>query len=270
MINIHALKTIHFVKKIVYSFICIFCYQQSTYADSIITYNTQEGLQKIAIKNNLALIKTKDQNELLFDARNNTVTLIRHDKKTFSIINEETLKKLAQQVSGIQSVIASQLSNLPPEQRAQLNAFLGSDLSSQTEKSITYSMQDLGKSNYNNFECQKKSTLENGVVTGSICLSTEKQIGINPQDYATFISLQKFMINALDIMQDSLGKMITIKIPNFESINTNQIIISGVVNDNQEANISLSSAISQTIPENFIIPQSYTHKDISSLASLAQ
>jgi hypothetical protein len=270
MISIHSLKTLHFVKKVFFTLICTFCYLQTSYSDSIVTYSTKDGPQVISIKNNQALIKNKDQNELLFDAKDNTITLIQHDKKTYSIVNEDTLKRLAQQINGIQSAIASQLSNLPPEQRAQLEAFLGGGLSNQAKQNTTYSIQDQGKSSYNSIECQKKSILENGAITGSICLSNEKQIGINSLDYATLTSLQEFMINASDIMQDSIGKLTKVKLPNFKSINIDEIIIAGVINDNPNDKISLSSATSQTITGNFVIPQGYAKKDIISLASLAQ
>ena len=269
MASIQALKTQHLIKRLLLTTFYLTLFHNTAYADATLVYFSEEGPQKIAVKNGKALIKTKDQNDLLFDAQTNTVTLIQHKQKSFSLVDEKALKSLSTQISGIQSAIASQLANLPSEQRAQLEAFLGAQLNQQAEKTpVSYSIKSAGTASHNTIQCSKSTILENGSPVGEICFASAKQVGLNEQDFNTFITLQKFMMNAVDIMQDSIGKMTQVKIPNFKSLDTNQVIVSGVFTDSQESKISLESVNLQAINTALVVPQGYIEKDITSLESL--
>lgn len=249
--------------------LCLIFASQTANADATLSYKTNTGIVNLQIKNQQIYVKNIDNaTDLLFDQPSNQVTVIQHQKNSFSILNEAELIRINKQLSGLQSAISD---NLSPEQHDQLNNILGGLLGSHKEQTApAYSIKPTSAALVGSFNCQQAQILKDNQGIGHLCTTTASSLQLGPNDFNTLLSLQSFALKAGDIMSDSLNSLSKLEVPNLNHIQFNEFVIFSKINDQPDSHFYLQELDKTTVNAQFSVPAGYQQNSILSSSNLLQ
>ena len=258
--NLSGKQSLYFFVKLCKVF-CLFLVSHTVSADAILSYKTNTGIVNLQIKNEQIYAQNIDNGtDLLFDKNSNQLTVIQHNKKSISILNEAELIRINQKLSGLQASISA---NLNPEQHDQLNNFLGGLLGSHQEQAApAYGLKRTGSAQVGDFICQQAQLLKNQQGIGHLCTVTLAQLNLNSSDFNTLLSLQNFAIKAGDIMSDSLNSLSNNEVPNLSHIQLNEFLIFSKIKKQPDSHFYLQSISTTPIATQFNIPNNYQQKSL--------
>ncbi len=241
--------------------LCLVFASQTVNADATLNYKTTTAIVNLQIKNQQIYVKNIDNaTDLFFDQSSNQITVIQHNKKSISILNEAELTRINQKLSGLQASISA---NLSPEQHDQLNNFLGGLLGSHKKQAApAYSIKKTGAAQVGNFICQQAQLLKDQQGIGHLCTVTPDQLKLTQNDFNTLLSLQAFIVKAGDIMNDSLNSLSKTEVPNLSHIQLNEFLIFSKIKDQPESHFYLQNIATAPITTQFSIPNGYQQQSI--------
>ncbi|MCX7553230.1 hypothetical protein OS175_05025 [Marinicella sp. S1101] len=186
-------------------------------ADSTLTYNNADGQEqsKMYLTDGMAKMTSDAEysTSLIFDAKDNSFTIINHQDKSYMVFGEKEIAALSDVSAMIDKMVEEQLAQMPESQRAQMRGMIKSMMQKQMPKQAaapTYELSGENKS-YNGFDCQEAVKLVNGKKSGSFCVADYQDLGVDTDEYA---GLSQFMKTA-EKMASQFGQDQSM---NFESL----------------------------------------------------
>ena len=180
-----------------------------TNADSVLEYLVKESgvsratTQEIAIKNDKIMVKSVggDKNfDLLYRHAVENVLIVDHSKSTVMIVDEQQVDRLNQQMQNVQimlQALGGQIANLSPEQRQQLQALLGDNVSLDTlakaaepqapTRLVPAGMKEVGK-----IHCRVMRVMQGATPVAEICLADAATMNVSNNDAAAIRALFGF------------------------------------------------------------------------------
>ena len=132
-------------------------------------------------------------NSVLFltDGGNNRMVLLDRRKNEYQEIDEQTMKQLGQQLSGMMALMQERLKALPPEQRAKMEQMMkGRMPAAAAGPKIAYDAE--GSGTVNGFSCTKYDKVEGAEKTAELCVAQPAQINLTAADLQTFEKMKEF------------------------------------------------------------------------------
>jgi len=136
--------------------------------------------------------------DMLFSKKDDTMTIINHQQKSYVVVDEERIAQLAGQAQGlldaIQQQLEKQMKEMPPEKQARMREMM--------EK---YGMKDpnappppprtikrLGNRAINGFKCRQVEVYKGPAKMSELCVADASALGLPAADYATIQAMQGF------------------------------------------------------------------------------
>jgi hypothetical protein len=130
---------------------------------------------------------------MIFDGVKQVLWIVNNEKKTYSEITKEDVDRLSSQMSGAMQQMQAQLANLPPEQRARVEAMMkgrggmpGGAPAPKTE------YKKVGTDKVNAWTCDKYEGTLNGQKNSELCTVEPQALGFTAGDFAVAGELQAF------------------------------------------------------------------------------
>lgn len=174
--------------------ICLTVMMSSSFADTSLTYMDKDEASTMQIKNGV-LRSASDSDVMLFDSKSQAMTAVNHENKTYTRIDENTMKQMGGAVSEMQKMIEEQLQGLPPEQQAQMRQMMGGMMPSGMgmEKQPIRSEQTSKKGKAGDWVCKIVDVFKGDTKAYQICVTNYKSLGVSKEDYLVMKDFMTFI-----------------------------------------------------------------------------
>ena len=237
-------------------------------ADTTLTYSNENlpgGQTIIQVKDGNVLMGDQRAN-MLFKEGNNELVVIDHESKSYMVMDEETARKLEQQMGAVQEQMNAmmqqmqqQMKNMSAEERAQLEKMLGSRMPmGAAQKPVETTVQHQGEDTVAGVTCTKMMVLVNDKPSGDVCVATAGVLGIDTNDYNS-------IVNATDAVRNFVER-VSGRNDN-DAVTMNLRAMKGIpirMRDLVDGDISTleSRSSAELDPQLFTIPGGYTKRDM--------
>ena len=131
---------------------------------------------------------------VIYDAAKQSVLLVDDAKRTYTEMNKADLDRLAGQVNDMMSQMQAAMANMPPAQRAQMEAMMrgrmGGMAAAAAPPKITYTK--IGTDKVGKWTCDKYEGKQDGQHASEICTVDANTIGLTAADMTVFTQLAGF------------------------------------------------------------------------------
>ena len=136
------------------------------------------------------------QSAVVFDGTKQTMFIIDDNRKTYSEITKGDLDRLAAQMSQMQSQMQGAMANMPPEQRAQIEAMMrgrgGAGMPGMPAPPAKPTFKKTGTDKVGKWTCDKYEGYEGDRKTTEVCTVDPKALGLAESDFAVSKEFAKF------------------------------------------------------------------------------
>ena len=133
------------------------------------------------------------QGTVVFDGVKQTMYIIDDSKKTYSEITKDDLDRLAAQMAQMQSQMQGAMANMPPAQRAQMEAMMrGRGMPGMGASAAKPTYKKTGTDTVGKWTCDKYEGYEGTRKTSEVCTVDPKALGLAESDFAVSKQFAKF------------------------------------------------------------------------------
>jgi len=160
-----------------------------------LTVKGQHGFSQVYVQDGrVAITQDRMDGHMFFDQKSQTITIIDHAKKSFTVMDEAKIERavgMASSVVGAMSSAMESIKSLPAEQRAAAENFLKSmglaspDTASAKRVTATGSSRQV-----NGVRCSLYSISKGESVISEACIASKQDTGIASSDWATLQSMR--------------------------------------------------------------------------------
>ena len=197
------------------------------------------------------------QNTVVFDGAKQAMYLIDDSKKTYSEITKDDLDKFAAQMQQAQQQMQSAMANVPPEQRAQIEAMMrsrGRGMAAMGAPAAKPTYKKAGTDKVGKWSCDKYEGYEGDRKTSEVCTVAPTALGLAASDFDVTKQFAKFFSGIMPQMSDRVFSLGSLEDRGFVGVPIRRISYGadGSVQDTSE----LTDITHQNIPDSTFAPPS--------------
>jgi hypothetical protein len=128
---------------------------------------------------------------ILFDGTKQVLSIVNLDKKTYSEITKEDVDRLSGQMNDAMAMMQAQMANLPPAQRAQMEAMMKGRTGGPAQAPKT-EYRKAGTDSVGKWTCDKYEGYQNNQKTVELCTVDPKTLGFGLADFEVSQQLAAF------------------------------------------------------------------------------
>jgi hypothetical protein len=207
---------------------------------------------------------------VMFDAGKEVLTMVDADKKTYSEITKADVDALGAQMAGAQSQISAamaqmeqQLKNMPPEQRAQVEAMMkgrmgGAGRSGAAAGAPKIQYRRAGTATVGKWTCDKYDGFEGEQKTAEVCTVDPKALGFAAADFEVTKQLMAFFKKLMPQMANQMFSIGTPEEQGFSGVPVRQMMTVG----GRQVTTEISEVSRQTFADSvFQVPAGFQKTD---------
>jgi Domain of unknown function (DUF4412) len=184
--------------------------------------------------------------------------LIDEDKKTYNEMTKADVDRLGGQVQDAMAMVQAQLANMPPAQRAQIEAMMkgrGMTLAAPVQKT---EYRRAGTDTVGKWACDKYEGFQNNQKTSEVCAVDPAAIGFSPADFEVSRQLGEFFRKLMPQNADQLFTFGKAEEQGFNGIPVRRkTTVAG-----RETTVELTDFSRQTFPDStFAVPSGFQKQD---------
>ncbi len=197
-----------------------------------------------------------EKQAIVFDGTKQVMTIINYDKKTYSEMTQADVDRLSGQVTDAMAKMKEQMKNLPPEQRARIEAMMagrggmagaGGGAAEKTEYKKT------GPDRVGQWACNKYEGSRGGQKTVELCTVAPQALGFTAADFAVTRDLQAFFGKLVPQNADSLFRIGSASDQGFDGVPVRRVTFGSAPSTSE-----LVDVIRQSIPDaTFAVPEGF-------------
>jgi Domain of unknown function (DUF4412) len=150
--------------------------------------------QEILLDNDRVRVNSSNQSPtflFLTDGGRDRIVLLNQERNEYREIDQQTVNQVTQQLQGAMAQLQSQLANLPPAQRAQMEQMLKGRMGQAAPApSVTYTAK--GSSSVNGFSCTRYEGTRGNEKVRDVCAAKPADLNFNPSDFQVFEKMRQF------------------------------------------------------------------------------
>ena len=156
---------------------------------------------------------TGDNKAVIFDGARQVLEIVNTDQKTYRELTKADVDRLGDQMSGAMAQMQTQMANLPPEQRARIEAMMkGRGVNPPGATAPKPEYRKVGTDKVGRWTCDKYDVYENGAKAGDVCTVSPSALGLSDSDLAVTRQMQTFFAALLKFMPATqANQMLTIR-----------------------------------------------------------
>ena len=145
-----------------------------------------------------------DTQVVIFDGAKQVLDIINPGRKTYNEITQADADKLGAQLSGAMAQMQAQLANMPPEQRAQIQAMMQGRGATGGGAPAKPEYKRVGTGTVGKWTCDKYEGYTNGQKVSEVCTVDPKAFGFTPADFAVTRQMAEFFGRIMPQMSSRL------------------------------------------------------------------
>jgi len=239
--------------------------QKITSGDKTTTLQTQ--LEKTRMR------AETDQNGrkmlVVFDGSAGIFRSIDEQNKTYTEMTRADVERISSQMSGAMAQMQQQLQNLPPEQRARVEAMM------QGGRGMVGAMagpppeyKKVGTDTVGKWRCDKYEGTKNGEKSSEICTVDPSALGFTPSDFEVAKQLAEFFAKMMPPGMDSLFRVGAPGPNGFSGIPVRSVTFKG---GTPQSTTEVTDVSRQNFPDElFAVPAGYTKREMPGMRGRQQ
>jgi hypothetical protein len=132
-----------------------------------------------------------EKQAFLFDGTKQVMSIVNLDKKTYSEITKEDVDRLSGQMNDAMAQMQAQMANMPPAQRAQVEAMMKGRMGGPAQAPKT-EYRKTGTDSVGKWTCDKYEGYQNNQKIVELCTVDPKILGFGPADFEVSQQLAAF------------------------------------------------------------------------------
>jgi hypothetical protein len=161
------------------------------------TRNGNAGTNKVEIDPNHMRAESTDSKGVkdifIFDGARQVMEMVHPDRKAYTEITKEDVDRLGGQMSAAMQQMQAQMANLPPEQRARIEAMMkgrmgGPGGASPSKPAYT----KVGTDKVGKWTCDKYRETSGGAEASEVCTVSPQELGLTADDFAVTKQMAAF------------------------------------------------------------------------------
>jgi uncharacterized protein DUF4412 len=191
---------------------------------------------------------------IVFDGAKQILWMINYDRKTYSEITKDDVDRMAAQLNDVMSQVQSQLGNLPPEQRARIEAMMrGRSMAAGVTQAKT-EYRKTGSDKVGKWTCDKYEGYRSEQKVSELCTVEPQALGFTAGDFDVSRQLAAFFAKMVPQGADRLFRIGTAEEQGFSGVPVRQITFSP-----RQTTSELSEVSRQNFPAStFEVPAGFT------------
>jgi len=156
------------------------------------TTTTQSQIEPTRMRSEIASSAGRKQT-VVFDGAAQVMRMIDDDGKTYTEMSKTDLDRMRGQVDGAMAQMQEQLKNMPPEQRARMEALMkgrGAAMTASAGPPTEY--KKIGTDKVGRWTCDKYEGTKNGEKVSEVCTVAPSALGFTPADFEVTRQLTEF------------------------------------------------------------------------------
>jgi hypothetical protein len=135
---------------------------------------------------------------MVFDGAAQVMRIINDTNKTYMEITKADLERLSAQMSSAMAMMQEQLKNIPPEQRAQVEAMMrGRGMGAAMAQAPKTEYRKTGSDRVGSWACTKYEGLQDGKQVSELCTVSPDALGFTAADFQAMREVADFVKDAL-------------------------------------------------------------------------
>jgi len=161
--------------------------------------------QVIMLDNTRLRVDADEKTSMMFltDGGMNRMVMLDRTANTYRVMDEQTMKQMASQVSGAMAQMEAAMKNMPPEQRAMMEKMMKGKMPQAAAAAPKTVYTAKGSGTVNGFSCTKYEGVRGTEKVSDICAGSPSQIKIAPNDFQVFEKMKQFFSGMMDALKDS-------------------------------------------------------------------
>ncbi len=168
------------------------------FADATITLHGIDDAKQTLIQVRNGVVRMGEQGDpeySLYDQARDVLIAVDGRQGTYMEFDQVMLQKMSAQMAGIQSMIAEQMKNMPPEQRAMMEAPVGGMMGvppADASPGKKLQAESRGGKTIGGVSCQSYALFDGARKVADVCMAKAGDIAISAEDYATLMAMMDF------------------------------------------------------------------------------
>jgi hypothetical protein len=161
--------------------------------------------QTIMLDNTRLRVDSDEKTSMMFltDGGRNRMVILDKAGNTYQEMDEQTMKQMADQMSGAMAQMDAAMKNMPPEQRKMMEQMMEGKMPQAAAAAPKTVYSAKGSGTVNGFSCTKYDGVRGAEKVSEVCAASPSQIKIAPNDYQIFEKMKQFFSSLMDSMKNS-------------------------------------------------------------------
>lgn len=217
---------------------------------------------QVQIEKNRMRAETIGQNGrkqvVIFDGTAQVLRILDDEAKTYQELTKADVDRLAAQMSGAMAQMQQQMQNMPPEQRARIEAMMqGRGMGAAAATPTEY--KKVGTDKVGKWTCDKYEGTQNGQKTSEVCTVAPSAVGFTPADFEVTRQLAEFFSKIVPQASERLFKLGSNEPNGYSGIPVRTVTFS---NGQPQMTAEVTDATRANIPDSvFAVPSGYEKRD---------
>jgi hypothetical protein len=187
----------------------------------------------------------------VFDGGTQVLRVIDSEKKTYTEMTKADVDRMGTQMAGAMAQMQEQMKNLPPAQRAQMEAAMGTAAGAPAKTEY----RKTGTDKVGKWMCDKYEGYQNNVKTSELCTVDPKTLGFTPADFQVTQQIASFFKTMVPQGADQMFSVGGNDPQGFSGVPVRRMYIIG----GTETTSELTEVSRQTFPDSvFAVPAGFT------------
>jgi hypothetical protein len=161
--------------------------------------------EQILLDANRMRLDSDDGKSVMFltDGGRNRMVMLDKNRNQYQEIDEQTMKEMAQQMSGMMAQMEAQMKNMPPEQRAMMEKMMKGKMPQAAAAAPKTVYTAKGSGSVNGFSCTKYEGDRSGQKESEVCAALPAQLKLTPADLEVFEKMRQFSSTLVSALANS-------------------------------------------------------------------
>jgi hypothetical protein len=167
--------------------------------------DNKTSTQTIMLDNTRLRVDADEKTSMMFltDGGKNRMLILDRTRNEYRVMDEETMKQMAAQVSGAMAQMEAVMKNMTPEQRKMMEQAMKGKMPQAAAAAPKTVYTAKGSGTVNGFSCTKYDGMQGATKVADICAAAPSQIKVTPNDFQVFEKMKQFFAGMMDTMKNS-------------------------------------------------------------------
>ena len=134
---------------------------------------------------------------MIFDSTKQVMTQIDYDRQQYREMTKAEADQIGGQMQDAMSQMQAQMANMPPAQRAQIEAMMRGRMGAAMAQAPKIEYRPAGSDKVGRWTCDKYEGFESNNKVSEICTVQPAALGLAPADFAVALQMQQFFMKMM-------------------------------------------------------------------------